>query len=119
MLARPVHMTAEQVLQAAREREQDISRATVYAALQLFAQRGLLKALPIDGAATVYDSNTTPHHHLYNVDTGEVLDLAGDQVRVLGLPALDDGFELSAVDVIVRVRHRVAPAAQPSAEPAA
>ena len=35
-------------------------------------EQGLLRELPIDGEATVYDSNLTPHHHLYHEDTGEV-----------------------------------------------
>jgi Fe2+ or Zn2+ uptake regulation protein len=75
LLPQPVHMTADQVLAAARARLPSLSRATVYAVLQLFVRRGLLKELPIDGAATVYDSNTAPHHHLYDVDTGAVADL--------------------------------------------
>ena len=111
LLPQPVHRTAEQVLVAARAVQPDISRATVYAVLQLFVRQGLLKELPIDGAATVYDSNLLPHHHLYHVDTGEVTDLPPGQLQVLGLPALGDGLEMAEVDVIVRVRAR-APAAQ-------
>lgn len=112
LLPQPVHRTAEQVLVAARGVQPDISRATVYAVLQLFVRQGLLKELPIDGAATVYDSNLLPHHHLYHVDTGEVTDLPAGQLQVMGLPALGDGLEMAEVDVIVRVRSR--PAARPT-----
>lgn len=108
LLPQPVHRTAEQVLLAARAVQPDISRATVYAVLQLFVRQGLLKELPIDGAATVYDSNLLPHHHLYHVDTGEVTDLPAGQLQVLGLPTLGDGLEMAEVDVIVRVRARAA-----------
>ena len=111
MLSAPVHMTADQVLRAAREQLPGLSRATVYAMLQLFVRQGLVKALPIEGAATVYDSTVAPHHHLYNVDTGEVVDLSGPAIQVLGLPELGNGLELSEIDVIVRVRNRRAPAA--------
>jgi Fur family iron response transcriptional regulator len=106
LFSAPVHMTAEQVLRAAREHLPGLSRATVYAVLQLFVRQRLLKALPIEGSATVYDSTVTPHHHVYNVDTGEVADLTGPAIQVLGLPELGDGLELSEVDVIVRVRTR-------------
>ena len=111
MLSAPVHMTADQVLRAARQQLPGLSRATVYAMLQLFVRQGLVKALPIEGAATVYDSTVAPHHHLYNVDTGEVVDLSGPAIQVLGLPELGNGLELSEIDVIVRVRNRRAPAA--------
>jgi Fur family iron response transcriptional regulator len=104
LLNKPVHMTADQVLEAARVRLSGVSRATVYSVLQMFVRHGLLKELPIDGAATVYDSNTGPHHHLYDINTGEVADLPHDQLQVLGLPQALSGLELAGVDVIVRVR---------------
>jgi Fur family iron response transcriptional regulator len=113
LLPRAVHMTAEQVLEAARLRLPGVSRATVYAVVQLLVRHGLLKELPIDGAATVYDSNVRPHHHLYDVDTGRVRDLPDGQLQVLGLGEAAAGLELTGVDVIIRVRglDRTAPAA--------
>ncbi|MDZ7857240.1 Fur family transcriptional regulator [Sphaerotilus sp.] len=104
LLGRPVHMTAEQVLDAARRQLPSLSRATVYAVLQLFVRSRLLKELPIDGASTVYDSNTEPHHHLYDIDTGAVADLSATQLQVLGVPEAVGGMQLVGVDVIVRVR---------------
>jgi len=115
LLGGPVHMTAEQVLSAARDRLPSLSRATVYAVLQVLVRGGLLKELPIDGAATVYDSNTQPHHHLYDIDTGAVADLPMAQLQVLGLPASLGGAQLVDVDVIVRVRGL--PRAVPTARP--
>ncbi len=106
LLREPRHMTADQVLRAARDVLPLISRATVYSVLQLFVRRGLLKELPIDGAATVYDSTVAPHHHLYNVDTGEIRDLPDLAVKVDGLPELDAGMVFDEVEVIVRVRQR-------------
>jgi Fur family transcriptional regulator, iron response regulator len=117
LLRRPCHMTADQVLLAARERQPELARATVYATLQLFVRQQLLRELPVDGVCTVYDSNLAPHHHLYNVDTGEVQDLPPEALQVLGLPALDPALQVEGMDVIVRVRARpsVSVAAPPSA----
>jgi Fur family transcriptional regulator, iron response regulator len=110
LLPRPAHMTADQVLVGARALVPDISRATVYSVLKLFVRSQLLKELPIDGAAAVYDSNLAPHHHLYNIDTGEVTDLPVGRLQVQGLselgPELGSGLALAEVDVIVRVRQR-------------
>ena len=111
MLQRPVHMTAEQVLVAARDCVPGISRATVYSTLQMFVRHGLLRELLMDGEATIYDSNTLPHHHLYHVDTGLVEDLPCGQLRVSGLPELGEDMEMADIDVIIRVRSRKAPAA--------
>lgn len=104
MLRAPIHLTAEQVLEAARLRMPGLSRATVYAVVRLFVRHGLLKELPIDGEATVYDSNVQPHHHLYDVDTGRVCDLPERDLQVLGIDAAVSGLQLAGVDVIIRVR---------------
>lgn len=114
MLQRPLHMTAEQALVASRERMPEISRATVYATLQLFVRHGLLKELPMDGASTVYDSNTTPHHHLYDVDTGQVSDLPLEALKVLGLEAATAGLQCEGCDVIVRIRRPASKAGDPT-----
>lgn len=81
-----------------------ISRATVYAVLRHFVRQGLLKELPVDGAATVYDSNLAPHHHLYDVDTGAVVDLPAEALQVSGVAQALGGLSLAGVDVILRVR---------------
>lgn len=107
LLPKRVHMTAEQVLQAAQLHLPGISRATVYSVMQLFVRGGLLRELPIDGAATVFDSNVASHHHIYNVDTGEVTDLPDGQLQIVGAPQLSGEVELSEVDIIVRVRNRL------------
>lgn len=117
LLAEPAHMTADQVLQAASVRLPSISRATVYAVLQLFVRQGLLKELPIDGAATVYDSNVQPHHHFYDVETGTVADIPQGSLQVLGLPAALQGLQLDGVDVIIRVRGLSLRAAAVQAQP--
>ena len=104
LLSRPVHLSAEQVLEAACRHLPELSRATVYAGLGLFARHGLIKALPVEGQATVYDSDTSPHHHLYDVDTGQVRDLPQDRLQVLGLAQALEGLQMVGVDVIVRVR---------------
>lgn len=106
LLARPVHMTAEQVLTAVREREPEVSRATVYNTLALFCAKGLLRELAVDRERVVYDSGLHPHHHLVDIDSGEVRDLPAGPWPAIDPAQLPAGFELAGVEVIVRVRRR-------------
>jgi Fur family iron response transcriptional regulator len=106
LLARPVHLTADQVWGLARELMPEISRATVYNTLDLFERSHLLRRLIVDTEKVVFDSNTNPHHHLYDVTTGEVTDIAAGELTVVGTPTLPPGVELEDVDVVVRVRRR-------------
>jgi Fur family iron response transcriptional regulator len=36
----------------------------------LFTSKGLLREVLIDRDRVFYDTNSTQHHHIYNVDTG-------------------------------------------------
>lgn len=80
----------------------------MYSVLKLLVRILLLKELPIEGAATGCDANLSPHHHLVNIDTGEVSDLPAGQLTVLGLsglgPQLGAGLDLAEGVVIVRRR---------------
>ncbi len=106
LLARPVHLSADQVWTRAKEIMPEISRATVYNTLDLFERSALLRRLIIDSEKVVFDSNTAPHHHLYDASTGDVIDIAPGELRVIGMPTLPPGMELEDVDVVVRVRRR-------------
>jgi len=106
LLAKPVHLTADQVWVRAKEIMPEISRATVYNTLDLFERSGLLRRLIVDTEKVVFDSTTTPHHHYYDLTTGEVSDVPEGDLAVVGVPMLPPGLELVDVDVVVRVRRR-------------
>lgn len=109
LLARPQHLSAEQILSAIRARGLRISKATVYNTLNLFCERGLLRTVDVDPTRQFYDSSTGPHHHFYNVDTGELMDIPAESVALNIATALPHGTEQAGVDVIVRVRGVSAP----------
>ena len=106
LLSRPAHMTAEQILGEVRATVPETSRATVYNTLKLFREKKLVKELIVDPERVVYDSNTEPHYHLYDVNTGELIDVSADELKVVGVPQLPGDVELEQVDVIIRVRGR-------------
>jgi Fur family iron response transcriptional regulator len=106
LFSAPVHLSADQIWANVREHAPDVSRATVYNTLRLFSDKRLVRELFVDPQRVVYDSTTAPHFHLYNMDTGEVRDLADDEIAVIGSPRLPEGTVLQEIDVIVRVRNR-------------
>ncbi len=106
-LARPQHLSAEQIITAIRANGLRISKATVYNTLNLFCERGLLRTVDVDPTRQFYDSSTDAHHHFYNVDTGELTDIPLGSVSLTVETALPPGTEHAGVDVVVRIRdHR-------------
>ena len=112
LFARCEHMSADQLLAAVNAREACASKATVYNTLNLFARKKLVREVLVDPDRVFYDPNTTPHHHFYNVDTGEISDIDERAVAFAQLPPLPPGMVSDGVDVVVRVRSAAAAASE-------
>jgi len=98
------HVSAEALHEEARAAGAGVSLATIYNTLHQFTDAGLLRAIAVDTTKTYFDTNTGDHHHFYIESSNEVIDMPEDCIRVDNLPAAPDGFEISRVDVIVRLR---------------
>ena len=106
LFARDQHLTAEQVIVALDRAGTQVSKATVYNTLNLFAAKGLVKPLRVDPERGLFDSNTEAHFHIHVEDTGELIDVLPSAVEFARLPALPPGTEQVALDVVIRVRRR-------------
>lgn len=104
LFGRCQHLAADQILALVNERHAETSKATVYNTLNLFRDRGLIREVIVDPKRVFYDPNTAPHHHLYNIDTGEITDIASEALSISGMPELPPGMVTEGVDIIVRVR---------------
>ncbi len=108
IFSRGEHLSADQILALVNDRASETSKATVYNTLNLFLGKKLIREVIVDPSKVFYDPNTDPHHHFYNVDTGELTDIDARDIRVTGLPALPRGMAAEGVDIIVRVRSSAA-----------
>ena len=106
LLARPQHLSAEEILSAVNRQGHSVSKATVYNTLNLFVRKGLVREVNVDPARLYYDSNTSPHFHIYNVDTGELTDLDPKDIELHLGSQLPHGTELVDTEVVFRVRRR-------------
>jgi Fur family iron response transcriptional regulator len=106
IFSRNQHISAEQILEKAQEADASVSKATVYNTLNLFVEKKIVRELIIDRAKVFYDPNTDFHHHIYNVDTGEIRDISAESISVTGLPDLPIGVQLEGADVVIRVRSK-------------
>ena len=104
LLARPQHLSAEQLLALVNRGKTVVSKATVYNTLGLFARKGLVREVIVDPTKVFYDSNTRRHHHFYHVDTGILTDIDEGQIDIGKLPELPECTVIDGIDVIVRLR---------------
>ena len=104
LLVRPQHVCAEELQRMLAGRGTPVSKATVYNTLGLFARKGLVRELVVDSDKVLYDSNTTNHNHIYDVDTGALTDIAPGAIEVSALPTLPPGTQVEGVEIVIRVR---------------
>ena len=106
LLAKPQHLSADQVLMSVNSHENLVSKATVYNTLNLFAEKGLIRQVIVEPSKVFYDSNTETHHHIYNEDTGMLQDINADNIVIKNLPPLPAGIVKSGIDIVIRVKNK-------------
>ena len=99
------HPSADKVWVGVQENFPTISRATAYNTLNLFVEKGLLRALHLAPDSVLFDPNTNRHHHFIDEETGRIYDIPWDQVEVCNAKALP-GFEVQDYQVVMRGRRR-------------
>lgn len=74
------HLTAEEILRAARDRGSRLSMATVYRALSGLERLGLVSRLATGGGPATYElvpTHSEPHCHLVCLGCGRVFEIRG------------------------------------------
>ena len=98
------HVSAEDLFQEARNAHIQVSLATIYNTLHQFTDAGLLREVPVDSGQSYFDTNVTHHHHFFVPETGDVMDIEGDEVQLDSAPTPPEGYTVERVDVVVRLR---------------
>lgn len=98
------HLCADQVMAIVNAKHSETSKATVYNTLNLFLEKKMIREVIVDPSKVFYDPNTHPHHHFFNIATGELTDIDDEDIGLTALPKLPPGLISEGVDIIVRVR---------------
>ena len=96
------HATADEIRSSVRHELPGTSTPTVYAALELLVDLGLVRRVDTGAGATLYDARTEPHQHTVCRRCGRVDDLDGE-VDTSGLQRASAraGFSPLAVEVVI------------------
>ena len=96
-----VHLTADEVLERAREVVPETSRATVYNTLNELVEMGELGEVAPDGRSKRYDPNVVnPHHHLLCEQCGKLQDIHELAIDPAAAVAASGDFEISGVQIV-------------------
>jgi len=99
------HPSADEVWHRVRARFPMVSRATVYNTLNLFADKGLVRAVTIAEGRVVFDPNVAAHHHFIDEATGSIHDVPWEALQVSRVEELE-GFDVREYQVVLRGRKK-------------
>ncbi len=106
MFEKDQHLSADAILDRVNSDGSitTVSKATVYNTLKLFVSEGILREVAIDPQRILFDTNTHHHHHVLNMDTGEIRDINPVDIDLTKLTGLNSSETIDSVDLVIKVR---------------
>ena len=80
-----------------------ISLATLYNTVHAFKKSGYLKEISLQGNKTFFDTNVKSHHHFYDQDTGDLMDIKNEEITLSKIPSAPKGKKIKEIEVTVSV----------------
>ena len=80
-----------------------ISLATVYNTVRAFKNNGYLKEISLQGNKTFYDTNSKTHHHFYDLDSDDLIDIKNEDITLSKLPQTPKGKKIKDIEVTINV----------------
>ena len=89
------------------QHNQKISIATVYNTIHAFQKKGYLKEINIGNDMSYFDTNTSSHHHFYDEQTGELIDINSQEVEIKKIPTPPIGKKIEDVEVTFKISKKI------------
>ena len=80
-----------------------ISVATVYNTVNALKEKAYLKEILIDSEKNYFDTNISNHHHFYNENTKELIDLHDNDIGKINIKKTLPGKKIKSIEVLVKV----------------
>ena len=101
------HFTVEELKNSMNlKRLKKISTATFYNTVHALKSAGYLKEYSLENNTSCYDTNITSHHHFFNIDTGQLVDIASDDMSVENIPRLPDNTQIQDLEIVVKISNK-------------
>tara|TARA_B100001250_G_scaffold171841_1_gene147951 strand:- start:111 stop:530 length:420 start_codon:yes stop_codon:yes gene_type:complete len=82
---------------------QKISLATVYNTVHAFEKKGYLKEIHVNSNQSYFDTNVSQHHHFYDENTNQLIDLNKEDVGHVEIKKNIPGKKIKSVEVLVKI----------------
>ncbi len=98
------HFTVENLAKMLKKNfDKKVSLATVYNTVHVLKNKGYLKEISINNKKTYFDTNISHHHHFFNENTNELIDLNANEIGPIKIKKTIPGKKIKSVEVLVKI----------------
>ena len=97
------HFTINTLNDDLLKKNQKISLATIYNTIHAFKKKGYLKEISISSDKSYYDTNVTNHHHFFDENKKELIDLDDKDVGKINIKKVLPGKKINSIEVLVKI----------------
>ena len=98
------HFTIEELSKILKKNSKEsISLATIYNTVHAFKNKNYLKEISINSNKSYFDTNVSTHHHFFNENTHELIDLKNTDVGAIKIKKKIPGKKIKSVEVLVKI----------------
>ena len=79
--------------------------ATIYNTVHAFKDAGHLSEVEVRGKKTYFDTNVSDHHHFYDSENGELIDIDANEIVIQKIPKAPNGKKIKNVEVFINLKN--------------
>ena len=79
--------------------------ATIYNTVHAFKSAGHLSEVEVKGKKTYFDTNVSNHHHFYDSENSELIDIDSNDVVIQKIPKAPNGKKIKNIEVLINLKN--------------
>ena len=100
------HFTVESLNKLlTKKSDTQIALATIYNTVHAFKAAGHLSEVEVRGNKSYFDTNVSNHHHFYDSETAELIDIDANDIVIQKIPKAPDGKKIKNVEVFINLKN--------------
>ena len=101
-----VHLTAAKLMSHLKNKNINISLATVYNNLNELADKGMLRKFYVNNDKMWFDTNLQDHYHFYDAEKDELIDIAKSEISFSKSPKIPTGKVKDSINIIINLKNK-------------
>ena len=100
------HFTVESLNKLLEKRTTSkFALATIYNTVHAFKNAGHLSEVEVKGNKTYFDTNVLNHHHFFDSETSELIDIDEKEVVIQKIPKAPNGKKIKNIEVFINLKN--------------